>query len=166
MKIGLWRIFNVFHTSYWFFIVFFVVAELVFSLLLKENFLTDTFWIPFTVICVVRLFFYPKSFSVQRNSIVYRQWRAVSAGGLFWRVRGVPVKVTYTIWLVKEIEFCQNPIEKLFGVGHIRVYGRTEVGAKRLADYVKIPEPHVLYGIPHFDAVREQIEACVSKKEL
>ena len=117
------------------------------------------------VIVLFDLFFdSPKRLLVERNSIQYQKWVGVSAGGAFWRVRGVPVKATYTIWLVKKIELCQSPLEKKLGVGHIRVYGNTEVQAKRWGDYVKVPEPHVLYGIPHFDEFREQIKDYIQEQ--
>lgn len=165
MEIRLWRIFNLFNRR---FLLFSGGIFAVWFLILwwsERDFPKVEAWIPWLVIIPLQLFFYsPKRLLVEKNSIQYQKWVSVTASGAFWRVRGVSVKATYTIWLVRKIEFYQNPVERLFGMGHIRVYGNTEVQAKRWGDYVKVPEPHVLYGIPHFDEFREQIKEYMDEK--
>lgn len=165
MTVKLKRVFNLFSKSFLYYTILPFALCLVIGKISGIDFLSG-FLSSFFVACgLVLWLFYPKEFLIKKNWIEYRRLVTISYYELFRRARGIPVKATYTIWLVKKIELCQSPLEKKLGVGHIRVYGNTEVQAKRdLGDYVKVPEPHVLYGIPHFDAFREKIRECMDER--
>lgn len=157
MTVKLRRVFNLFSKSFLYYTILPFALCFVIGKISGIDFLSG-FLSSFFVACgIVLWFFYPKEFLIKKNWIEYRRLVTISYYELFRRARGIPVKATYTIWLVKKIELCQSPLEKKLGVGHIRVYGNTEVQVKRdLGDYVKVPEPHVLYGIPNFEEFRRQ----------
>ena len=157
------RVFNLFSKSFLYYFILAVVLFLVIAVIVGIDSLLTNFFLIIFASCVALCFFYPKELLVERNSIQYQVWARASGGGLGWRVRGMPVKATYTIWLVKKIAFYQNPVERLFGVGHIRVYGNTEVQAKWWQDLVKIPEPHVIWGIPNFEEFRRQAQELLGE---
>ena len=161
VTVKLKRIYHLYDQSFWYYFILPFFICLIIGKISSIAFLTGVLPSFLVAAWIVLWFFYPKEFLIKKNWIEYQRRVTISYYEIFRRARGVPVKATYTIWLVKKIELCQNSVEKKFGVGHIRVFGSTEVQAKRgLEVYVKIPEPHVIRGIPNFE------EFCRQAPEL
>ena len=108
------------------------------------------------------LFTFPESFSIENGTIRYTDFVKART---FWISRGgVSVRVDYTVRRVRDVEFRQNFVERLFNVGHMRFRGSTSFDAKeKWEDRIPGRKKHVLYGIPHFDEFQEQLKELLKE---
>ena len=108
------------------------------------------------------LFTFPGSFSIENGTIRYTDHVRVRT---FWiSTGGVSVRVDYTVRRVRDVEFRQNFVERLFNVGHMRFCGSTSFDTKeKWEDRIPNRKKHVLYGIPHFDEFQEQLKELLKE---
>lgn len=93
--------------------------------------------------------FRPKQLSVYQGRL-----RFEARVGVHDRFRrgGRLVRVTYEVSEIRELAFHQNPLERLFDVGHISFSGEAILDTPRAADLARLcsPKSFVIYGIPNF----------------
>lgn len=94
-----------------------------------------------------------KTFSFHSNSIEFDEYVRMSLkkskyvmtkGAFRW------LKISYSVSNVHSIEFHQNPIEKIFDIGHISFQGDAVFSAKRDIDRIKEKDLFTIYGIRNF----------------
>lgn len=114
------------------------VTEIIFSFVIVNSFTIMSF----VLHC-------PDSFTVIGKSLGFDDYIRLRPefihGKSFWWL-----KVSYSVTEIKDIEFHQNAIEKIFDVGHVSFSGNATFSAKR--DLERIPDKNdfVIYGIKHF----------------
>ena len=165
MQIRLWRIFHLLRPDHMVLLAISVIAML--SSGFASNFdpaaIIAFSSVLFLMICSL-LFYSPKKLEIQNGSFIYTE-RCFLYGFHFHLRRRAPV--TFTVERVRSIDFKQNPIEKLFGVGHIRLDGWTTYTAdERYVDNIKDREVHRIYGIPHFKEFQKAIYEKLNTGEI
>ena len=103
--------------------------------------------------------FSPKELLLRDGTVQFSERIYVCRSGVTFVKRGWHqrwVKVEYTVGEIRDVAFRQNPVERLFGVGHITFSGHATYTASR--DLEHIPERHrfEIYGIPHFESFRAE----------
>ncbi len=95
-----------------------------------------------------------KTFSAESDCIEFDEYVRVSLrrskyvmtkGAFRW------LKISYSVSNVHNIQFHQNPIEKMFDVGHISFQGDAVFVAKRDVDKIKEKDSFTIYGIRNFE---------------
>lgn len=64
-------------------------------------------------------------------------------------------KVYFTVSNPYHIQYHQNPIEKLFDIGHISFCGNARFTANKNLEEIEAPPVFRIYGIPHFSSFKE-----------
>ncbi len=96
----------------------------------------------------------PKKLFIGKDTIEFEDYRSVRPRymrvkkGFWW------LKVGYSVSNIKDIEFHQNFIEKIFDVGHISFSGKATFFAKRDVDRIKEQDTFVIYGIKNFSHLK------------
>ena len=92
----------------------------------------------------------PKKLLIGKDTIEFEDYHNVRPrnrhirSGFWW------LKVSYSVSDIKDIEFHQSFIEKIFDVGHISFSGKATFFAKRDIDRIKEQDTFVIYGIKNF----------------
>ena len=143
MTVKLKRIFNLFNPPSWIPGAVLLVVLLIWRG--DESFVVRvSLDITILMIYLLALLDFPKSFSIEKGTIQYTDRVRIR---VFGHRGGKSLRVNYTVRRVRDMEFCQNFVEKLFNVGHIRFRGSTSFDAKeRWEDRVPDRKKHVLYG--------------------
>lgn len=119
------------------------------------------FFVILGVVCLLlllaRIRHITKSFSFNGEALEFVdhvQMKPESRG--FVRTRGVWwwVKVSYTVTRVKDLEFRQCFIEKMFDVGHITFSGNVTFVANKSQHRITPKKSFVIYGIKNFKLFR------------
>ena len=98
---------------------------------------------------------FPKKISFTPTQIDFYTYKRRKFRKSIILVRGyIPMKVTYSIFRITEIEYLQTPIEKFFNRGHIAVTGKIWIDSPEGEDAVRVRMPYRIYGIPDFENFR------------
>ncbi len=108
------------------------------------------------IYCISRLLHFSKGVTLEAGRLRFCDYVSVSYrwGG---KRRFRHVKVEYTVWDIRDLEFHQTPIERRFDVGHISFSGRCEFRAARDAELIEAPERFEIYGIRDFSAFEYEL---------
>ena len=106
-----------------------------------------------TVIMIVKIFSSPKCLFVTPNSIKYRYRTALLTMLLHGKIRfgernESQYEKSHTLYNIKNIEYFQTPLEKIFSCGHICIHSDATVGGKQEKE-----RTFAVYGITDFDEV-------------
>jgi hypothetical protein len=106
-----------------------------------------------TVIMIVKIFSSPKCLFVTPKSIKYRYRTALLTMLLHGKVRfgesNEPrYEKSHTLYNIKNIEYFQTPLEKIFSCGHICIHSDVTIGGKQESN-----STFTIYGITDFDEV-------------
>ena len=130
------RIFNVFNAKVYRFLIliniFIVLAGIWFYVFYKFRVFEIIFFAVVANLVTITSFVFhcPKSLSVSGKSFLFDDYirlrpEFVHGTGFWW------LKVSYSVTDIKNVKFHQNPIEKIFNVGHISFLGNASFSAKR-----------------------------------
>ena len=161
MTIKLRRVFNLFNPTYW--IPWFVLLAVLLIWRGDESLVVRvSLDIIVLMIYLLSLLDFPGSFSIEKGTIQYTDRVRIP---IFEHGKGrINVRVKYTVRRVRDVEFRQNFVERLFNVGHMRFRGSTSFDAKeKWEDRIPGRKKHVLYGIPHFHEFQEQIKELIKE---
>ena len=97
----------------------------------------------------------PKTLTLSENNVAFEDY--INMKPRYRRVSGFCwLKVSYSVSEIKDVEFHQNAIEKIFDVGHIHFSGKATFTAKRDVDRIKEKDMFVIYGIKDFFSFSNQ----------
>ena len=149
------RIFNIFNEKVYMYLIltniFILIAGISFNSFDKSSIAEFiSIFVIINAITIISLVFHcPDSFTVIGKSLEFDDYISLRpefryGKGFWW------LKVSYSVTEIKNVEFHQNVIEKIFDVGHISFSGKATFSAKR--DLERIPDKNdfVIYGIKHF----------------
>ncbi len=105
------------------------------------------------------LFYFPKRLSVGGGTVEFDEYIEMKPSvPSFVRIRGGlwRLKVSYSVCQIKNVEFGQNPVEKLFDVGHVSFGGKATFTAKRDVDRIEEKDTFTIYGIKHFSKFKAE----------
>lgn len=94
-----------------------------------------------------------KKIYLDRNKMEFFYYHRISRG------RGsIKVKTLYLVSNIRNLKFAQNPIEKLFGAGHISFTGRTFENASSIySKDIDIKTSFTFYGLADFNNTKKEI---------
>ena len=148
MKIKLFRIFNLLRPQFLFLFVVAIILTAIFSSIGKFNIVIAIF-----IVLFLGMFLYPKTLEINENVYIYSECVLEPRPKIsFVRKTRSFVKAHFKVTEVKNLEFHQNFIEKLFDVGHISFEGETAFAIYKidLENVELVNNNHLIYGIPNF----------------
>lgn len=167
LTVRLNRLFYIFHPAVypWLFATLAGLVAVGFALILSGK-ASPHVYIPVSLLTFfwemgVFLCFAPKKLTAADGALEFSEYARYRKKGItFVRRKGFArlVRVTYTVRQVHDVEFGQNPVECLLGVGHIRFSGRATFAAKCDLDGIREKSRFEIRGIGHFDQFREEFE--------
>ncbi len=107
------------------------------------------------IIAVVNIVLHcPKTILINKEMAEFDDYinmrpRYLHGNGFWW------LKVSYSVTDIKDIQFYQNVIEKIFNAGHISFSGKAVFTCKRDIDRVKERDKFVVYGIKNFSCFKQ-----------
>ncbi len=166
-RIRLARIFNIFNPKVYkklFWILLFFVTIIVFDALDPklgvEDFIAALLMVIIVLVCAVMRC--PKYIEASNGCFAFTDTETVVfEGWKFTRNRRRTVTVKYRVSEIRDFEFSQNAVEKMFNVGHISFRGYVNFEANRYDELVKPPEKFVIYGIKNFDRFKQRLERAM-----
>ena len=151
----------IFNSTMWWQLILFGIIEVAFLLFSRYSVAVR---IAFVVIinCLVmsNMFFHsPKSFTLNGDLIEFNEYIRISS-----RKDGVAgtrfivdwLWVTCSVSNVRDVEFHQTLIEKIFDIGHISFSGQAVYTAKKHTDKIDPKYSFKIYGIKHFSCFKTQ----------
>ena len=155
VKIKLRRIFNVFHSRVYLWMLMYASIFAVYMIVSIRNDINDPlislgvalFCISLAMQDVV--LHCPKYLLIFEKRVEFEDYinmrpKNRMGKGFWW------LKVHYSVSEIHDVEFHQNAIERLFNVGHISFSGKAIVTAKRDVDRIPEKDRFVIYGICNF----------------
>lgn len=146
MKLKLIRLANIFNPSFYpsFIILFAVITVGAICFQFRLDFVFSGLVLLFIYSTVFPIFNYPKYIELYDNRICY-----VSPENLP-RKRGkgfTSAKVSYQVTDITKFTLEQNKIERLFGLAHVVLIGKTTFNAGKHTDRFQSKDVHCVYGI-------------------
>ena len=167
LRVRLNRLFYIFHSAVypWLFATLAGLVAAGIALILSGK-ASPHIYIPVALLTffsgtAILLCFAPKKLTAADGALEFSEYARYRKNGItFVRRKGFArlVRVSYTVRQVHGVEFGQNPVERLFGVGHIRFCGKATFDAKCDLDGIREKSRFEIRGIGHFDQFREEFE--------